>query len=53
MVIPLIDNNNIAMVREFRAVIGKWILVIPAGTMEKGETSTGAANKRVAGRDGV
>ena len=47
MVVPLIDNNNIVMVREFRAVIGKWILALPAGTMEKGETPTGAAKREL------
>lgn len=36
-VIPLLDNGKIILLRQYRPVIGEWILEIPAGTIEPGE----------------
>ncbi len=36
-IIPLLDNNRIVLLRQYRPVIGEWILEIPAGTIEPGE----------------
>ena len=36
-IIPILDGNKIVLLRQYRPVIGEWILEIPAGTIEPGE----------------
>ncbi len=36
-IIPLLDDGRIVLLRQYRPVIGEWILEIPAGTIEPGE----------------
>jgi ADP-ribose pyrophosphatase len=38
LVLPLLDDGRIVMIRQFRAAIGKYILELPAGTLERGES---------------
>lgn len=38
-IVPLKENRKVIMIKQFRAPIGKWILEIPAGRIELGESS--------------
>ncbi len=46
VIIPVFDDNTVALVRQFRHAAGKYLLEIPAGTLEKGEDpQTGAVRE--------
>lgn len=36
-VLPLLDGNNVVLVRQYRPAIGDWIYEVPAGTFMLGE----------------
>ena len=46
IVVPF-KGNKIVMIRQYRAVIKKYIWELPAGTLEKGETSKSCAKREV------
>lgn len=37
VIIPILNNGDIVLVNQYRPSLNKWLLEIPAGTMEKGE----------------
>ncbi|AWR93481.1 NUDIX hydrolase [Acidianus brierleyi] len=37
VMIPVIDRENIVLIKQYRPVIGKWIYEFPAGTIEENE----------------
>ena len=37
-VLPFIDDENVILIRQFRGPLKGWILEIPAGRIEKGES---------------
>ena len=41
--VPLLENGDVLLVRQFRAAVGKVLLEIPAGTLEAGEAPDAAA----------
>jgi len=41
--IPVLDNGNVLLVRQFRYAVGKELLEIPAGIVEKGEDTKEAS----------
>ncbi len=51
LVIPFI-KGRIVFIRQFRAVIGKYIWELPAGTLEAGETPYACAKREVAEETG-
>jgi ADP-ribose pyrophosphatase len=46
-VIPVKDDGNIVMIRQFRIPVEEWILEIPAGRVEKGEGWIEAAKREL------
>ncbi|MFT5290592.1 MAG: ADP-ribose pyrophosphatase [Planctomycetota bacterium] len=42
-VLPLLDDGNVILVRQYRHAIGDWLLEIPAGRLEPGEAPAEAA----------
>ena len=37
LIVPFLSSNKIIMMRQFRAVLGKYLYELPAGTIDKGE----------------
>lgn len=47
VILPVLDNGEIIMIKQFRPIIGKWIYELPAGTLEKGEDPLEAARREL------
>ena len=47
VILAFIDEKTIIIERHYRAPIGKWVLELPAGHVEKGETPKEAAKKEL------
>lgn len=43
VLIPMIDDNRLMMIRQYRAAIGRMMWELPAGTTDPGESPEGAA----------
>ncbi len=43
VIVPLFDDLTVALVRQYRHAAGQYLLELPAGTLEKGETPEEAA----------
>ena len=37
MILPITDNNEVVFIKQFREVLGKETMELPAGIIEKGE----------------
>ncbi len=46
VIVPVFEDNTIAMVRQYRHAAGENLLEIPAGSLDKGETSPEACARR-------
>jgi ADP-ribose pyrophosphatase len=46
-VVPLFDDGTVLMERQYRHAVGKYLLEIPAGTMEPGETPLRCAGREL------
>ncbi len=46
VIVPVFEDNNIAMVRQYRHAAGEYLLEIPAGSLDRGETSPEACAHR-------
>ena len=46
-VIPLLDDNHVVMVKQFRYAIGRETLEIPAGKVDPGEASLACAHREL------
>ncbi|MFB5599622.1 MAG: NUDIX hydrolase [Nitrososphaeraceae archaeon] len=46
-IIPILENNNILLITQYRHATGKVLLEIPAGKIEKGETKEKAAKREL------
>jgi len=51
-IIPLTDDRQVRMVRQYRSAIGKYLLELPAGTLQPGETPEEAAPRELAEETG-
>ena len=51
-VVPLFDDNTVLMERQYRHAVGPYLLEIPAGTMEPGESPLGCAGRELAEETG-
>ncbi|MGO1298061.1 MAG: NUDIX hydrolase [Vibrio sp.] len=47
VIIPVTDDNQIVVVNQFRPSLGKWMLEVPAGTMEPGEDPLTCAKREL------
>lgn len=52
-VIILNDDNEVALIKQFRTTTGKWYWEIPAGLLEKGESLLEAARREVTEEAGL
>ena len=46
VIVPVFDDNTVALVRQYRHAAGKYLLEIPAGSLETGEYQIGRASCR-------
>ncbi|MBM3498382.1 MAG: NUDIX hydrolase [Armatimonadetes bacterium] len=46
-VVPLSAPGRVLLIRQWRHAVGRWLLEIPAGTLEPGETPVGCARREV------
>jgi ADP-ribose pyrophosphatase len=47
VIVPLTANNEVRLVKQFRAGVEGWIIELPAGTLEKGENPDLAAPREL------
>jgi ADP-ribose pyrophosphatase len=52
VVVPLTDDRQVRMVRQYRSAIGQFLLELPAGTLEPGEAPEQAAPRELAEETG-
>lgn len=53
VIIPVFEDKKVALVKQYRHAAGKYLLEIPAGTLEKGENSETGANRELEEEIGV
>ena len=46
-IVPVFDDGDVLLIRQFRPTLGGEILEIPAGTLEKGETPLATAKREI------
>jgi ADP-ribose pyrophosphatase len=46
-IVPLTDDHQVRMVRQYRSAIGEYLLELPAGTLEPGESPEQAAPREL------
>ena len=47
VIIPLLPNNRIVLIKQYRYAIGKYIYELPAGTLEPGEAPARCARREL------
>lgn len=47
VILPLLDNNHVVMIKQYRKPVDRDVLEIPAGKIDKGETSFEAAKREL------
>lgn len=47
VILPLIDKEEILMIRQYRPVIGEWLYELPAGTVDPGESPMETARREL------
>lgn len=52
-VVPLLDDNTVVMELQYRHPVGKYLLEIPAGTMEPGESPLDCAKRELEEETGL
>ncbi len=52
VIVPLTDDHQVRMVRQYRSAIGEFLLELPAGTLEPGESPERAAPRELAEETG-
>jgi ADP-ribose pyrophosphatase len=52
VIVPLTDDRQVRMVRQYRSAIGKFLLELPAGTLEPNESPEQAAPRELAEETG-
>lgn len=53
VILPINENNEIVFVKQYREVVGKILLELPAGIIDKGETSEQAAIRELEEETGI
>ena len=51
-IVPVVDDNHVCLIRNFRASAGRILVEIPAGTLEPGEDPQAAAHRELAEETG-
>lgn len=52
-IIPVTENGQVVMTRQYRHVVRDYLLEIPAGTMERGESPEGCARRELEEETGL
>lgn len=52
-IVPVHDNGDVVLLRQFRPTIGQEIFEIPAGTIEKGEAPLATAKREIVEETGL
>ena len=52
-IVPVLDDGRILLVRQYRHAIGAWLVEIPAGRLEGGETPVAAARRELEEETGL
>ena len=52
VIVPLTDEGQVRMVRQYRSAVGEFLLELPAGTLEPNETPEQAAPRELAEETG-
>ena len=52
-IVPLLDDGKIVMVKQYRHSVGDYLLEIPAGTMEPGESPLNCARRELEEETGL
>jgi len=47
VIIPFIDKNKVLLIKQYRPIIGKWLLEFPAGTIEENESAEDTAKREL------
>ncbi|MCL9776657.1 NUDIX hydrolase [Vibrio methylphosphonaticus] len=53
VILPLTENGDIVLINQYRPSLKKWLLEIPAGTMEKGEDAMSCAHRELIEETGL
>lgn len=48
LIVPFLSNNKIILIRQYRPVLGAFLLELPAGTLKKGEDPNKCAQREMA-----
>ena len=51
-IVPVFENGDVTLLRQFRPALGREIIEIPAGTLEPGETPLATARREIAEETG-
>lgn len=51
-IVPLFENGDVMLLKQFRPALGREIIEIPAGTLEPGETPLATARREIAEETG-
>ena len=52
-IVPLLDDEKFVIVKQYRYSVGDYLLEIPAGTMEPGESPLNCARRELRRRQGL
>lgn len=47
MIVPIVDKDNLLILRQYRPVLKKWFYELPAGRINKGENPTKCAKREL------
>ena len=47
VVLPILDDGRVCLIRNYRVAVGKWLLELPAGTLEPGEAPQQTAEREL------
>ncbi len=47
VILPITDDNHVVVIRQFRPSLKKWLLELPAGTIENNETALDCAQREL------
>ncbi|BAK54745.1 NUDIX hydrolase [Sulfurisphaera tokodaii] len=47
VIVPFIDKEKIIMIKQYRPIIGKWLIELPAGTVEEKENEEETARREL------
>ena len=46
-IVPMVDRDHVCLIRNFRLAVGRWLIEIPAGTLEPGEPPLATASREL------